>query len=389
MAVGLGLLVDIVSRAPRSGASASAHSYGTLSAAAAAAAAAALATTGVPLSARHLFGFVPSPLLNRVVGLVLPCEASRCTLCLLASACARRDGEVFDALVNLCSRFSFPGITIAHCDAGVATGFNGSADLINDLNNKIRDSIQYARKEGFLPAKEYPSELKPLFSAFGLKNFSVLTMRSFLLYYLPLIQPQPDTHDDEDDDDLLQDDPEEKPVDLITPFHNSVKQIIRETSIVTTRRVLERIAVRHVSQRTAWKLLKDASKSAKRKAARGMSTPEFTYCVARTTFRAHALGVAAAWVVQSIVQVYRCFIRKPCDEEESFEEVDKFIMFGRKVLGITIKSCFSLVLASVVAGIGALVHPVHGQWFGCALGDVAGPVVAIIIFEKFQLQLLL
>ena len=29
-----------------------------------------------------------------------------------------------------------------------------------------------------------------------------------------------------------------------------------QTSIVTTRRVLERIVVRHVSQRTAWKLLK-------------------------------------------------------------------------------------------------------------------------------------
>jgi uncharacterized membrane protein len=29
-----------------------------------------------------------------------------------------------------------------------------------------------------------------------------------------------------------------------------------QTSIVTTRRVFERIVVRHVSQRTAWKLLK-------------------------------------------------------------------------------------------------------------------------------------
>ncbi|KAK3163643.1 hypothetical protein QOZ80_1AG0006320 [Eleusine coracana subsp. coracana] len=342
MTVGLGLLLDLASRVPRGGASsATAHSYGALSAAATAAAAAALSTTGVPLSARHLFGF--------------------------------------------------PGFTIAHCDAGATAGWNSSPDLINDLNNKIHGSIQYARKDDFdFPPKEYPLELKPLFSAFGLKNFSVLTLRSFLLYYLPLIQPQPHTHDDdEDDDDMLQDDQEEKPVDLITPFYSSVKQIIRESSIVTTRRVLERIAVRHVSQRTAWKLLKDASKSAKRKAARGMSTPEFTYCVARTTFRAHALGVAAAWVVQSIIEVYRCFIRKPRDDEESFEEVDKLRKFGGKILGITIKGCFSLVLASIGAGIGALVHPGHGQWFGCALGDVAGPVVAIIIFEKSQLQLLL
>jgi len=140
----------------------------------------------------------------------------------------------------------------------------------------------------------------------------------------------------------------------------------------------------------------DASKSSKRKAARGMSTPQYTYCVARTTFRgqiclywcfwflfiesslkfllwtAHALGVSAAWVVQSIIEVYRCFIRKPSDDYEAlpsdsddqFLDMNKFRLFGRKIYGITIKSCFSLVLASVGAGLGALVHPVHGQWFG-------------------------
>ena len=74
--------------------------------------------------------------------------------------------------------------------------------------------------------------------------------------------------------------------------------------------------------------------------------------------------------MQSIIEVYRCFIRKPSDEtlpsddDEQFDDMDKFRLFGRKVYGITIKSCFSLVLASVGAGIGALLHPVHGQWFG-------------------------
>jgi hypothetical protein len=190
-------------------------------------------------------------------------------------------------LVNLHSCFSFPGFTVAHCDAGTTAGWNGTPELINDLNTKILNSIQQARTDYIqYPTKEYPSELKPLFSAFGLKNFTITTLRSFLLYYLPLIQPKPHTDTDDEDEDLLQDaPPEEKHVDLVTPFHNSVKQIMRETSIVTTRRVLERIVIRHVSQRTAWKLLKDASKSAKRKAARGMSTPQYTFCVARTTFR--------------------------------------------------------------------------------------------------------
>ncbi|CAN6342949.1 unnamed protein product [Urochloa humidicola] len=339
MTVGLALLLDLTSRLPRAGASA--HSHAGISAAAfAATAAAAFTSSGVPLSARHLFGF--------------------------------------------------PGITVAHCDAGTTAGWNEAPELISDLNAKIRDSIQQARTDYYqYPAKEYPSELKPLFSAFGLKNFTITTLRSFLLYYLPLIQPKPHNDSDEEED-LLEEAPKE-PVDLVTPFYSSVKQIMRETSIVTTRRVLERIVVRHVSQRTAWKLLKDASKSAKRKAARGMSTPQYTFCVARTTFRAHALGVSAAWVVQSLIELYRCFIRKPSGDEElpsdSDEQFEDARLFGRKIYGITIKSCFSLVLASIGAGIGALLHPVHGQWFGCALGDVAGPVIAIIVFEKMQLPL--
>uniref|UniRef100_A0A453K5I4 Uncharacterized protein n=1 Tax=Aegilops tauschii subsp. strangulata TaxID=200361 RepID=A0A453K5I4_AEGTS len=148
--------------------------------------------------------------------------------------------------------FGFPGFTVAHCDAGATYGSNDSPDLVNDLNEKIHDSIHDLQ----LPIKEYPLELKPLLYAFGFKHLSMTTIRAFLLYYLPLLEPRPPT-DDDDDDDLLQDDSERPPVDLVTPFHNSLKQIAREISVVTTRRIFERIAVRHVSQRTAWKLLKE------------------------------------------------------------------------------------------------------------------------------------
>ncbi|CAM0949830.1 unnamed protein product [Alopecurus aequalis] len=325
MAVGIALLLDVAARVPRG----SVHSHGTLSAAAAAASAAAvLSASGVPLSARHFFG------------------------------------------------------KVAYCDAGATYGSNDTPDLVSDLNHKIYDSIH----DLGLPTKEYHLELKPLSYAFGLKHFSLTTLRAFLLYYLPLLEPRPPS-DDDDDDDFLQDDSERPPVDLVTPFHNSLKQIARETSVVTTRRVLERIAVRHVSERTAWKLLKDAAKSSKRKANRLMSIPEYSYCVARTTFRAHALGVAAAWVVQSLVQVYTCFIRRPDNDEELLDEREKFRLFGRKIYSVTIKCGFSLVFASIGAGLGCLLHPVHGQWIGCTLGDFAGPVVAILVFEKFQFPL--
>ncbi|WVZ90289.1 hypothetical protein U9M48_036599 [Paspalum notatum var. saurae] len=372
MTVGLGLLLDLTSRLPRAGASSAAvSSHAGLSAAAiaASAAAAALSSSGVPLSARHLFGF--------------------------------------------------PGFTVAHCDAGTTAGLNGASDLVDDLNAKIRDSIQYARKDYTqYPTKEYPSELKPLFSAFGLKNFTITTLRSFLLYYLPLIQPKPHTDSEDEDDDPLQDTPQEQPVDLVTPFHKSVKQIIREANFNRNNQTgigknCSLLCFRKNSMETSQReILRchntappishylsviiimcidqdcDASKSAKRKAARGMSIPQYTFCVARTTFRAHALGVAAAWVVQSIIEVYKCFVRKPSEDDkpsdQQFEDMNKFKLFGWKIYGITVKSCFCLVLASVGAGIGALLHPGHGQWFGCALGDVAGPVIAIIVFEKMQ-----
>lgn len=107
---------------------------------------------------------------------------------------------------------------------------NDAPDLINGLNDKIQDSLQY-------PIKEYPLELKPLFSAFALKNFSLTTLRSFLLYYLPLLEPHPHT-DGDDEDDLLQDESENRPpVDLVTPFYNSVKQIIREVPVHWTGRI--------------------------------------------------------------------------------------------------------------------------------------------------------
>ena len=127
--------------------------------------------------------------------------------------------------------FSFHGFTVAHCDAGTTAVWNdGSDELVNELNTKILDSMQYARKDYFQnTTKEYPSELKPLFSAFGLKNFTITTLRSFLLYYLPLIQPKPHTDSEDEDDDLLHD-AQEKPVDLVTPFYNSVKQIMREVT---------------------------------------------------------------------------------------------------------------------------------------------------------------
>ncbi|URE16686.1 hypothetical protein MUK42_35382, partial [Musa troglodytarum] len=141
------------------------------------------------------------------------------------------------------------GFPTAYCDAGSSATWND--EDIPNVQSASENIISNSFKDR---TKEYPLELKPLFSAFGFKSFAMTSLRSFLLFYLPLLEPRPPV---EENDDLLHQPPEERPVDLVAPFQNSVKQIIRETAVVTTRRVLERFAVQHVSQRMAWKLLKE------------------------------------------------------------------------------------------------------------------------------------
>lgn len=64
------------------------------------------------------------------------------------------------------------------------------------------------------------------------------------------------------------------------------------------------------------------------------------------------------------MDVYRCFIRKSDDEIEELELKEKFRQFRTKMHTTTLKCGASLVLASVGAGVGALIHPSHGQWIG-------------------------
>ncbi|XP_059666548.1 uncharacterized protein LOC132312268 [Cornus florida] len=296
-----------------------------------------------------------------------------------ASLAASTAAASFAAGYPFASRalFGNAGISVANADAG--------ADITDDYISNIRsvsgnifqhDSLKYG-------TKEYYFELKPLFSAFGLKSFALTSLRSFLLFYLPLLEPR--TNMDEDDDDFLQDTPDEHHTDLVVPFKKSVKQIFRETTVVTTRRVLERLAVHYLSQRVAWKLLKDVPKSAVRKAGRGMPTLVYFYSVSKTTFRGHFLGVAASWLIQVGIEVYRFFSAtfKSNEEPDKVDKAELVQLLGKKVYGTTVRCSASLVFASIGAGIGAtLFRPSAGQWIGCALGDLAGPIIVAFCYEK-------
>lgn len=276
------------------------------------------------------------------------------------------------ATATASSFLSGGGRSVAYADAG--------ADFGGDYLSKLQGVSGTIFMNDYLKynTKVYPIELKPLLSAFYPTAFATTALRSFLLFYLPLVE---EASRREDDDDDFPEEPPEQP-DYVIAFKKSVKQIIRETTVVTTRRVLERVASHHVSQRAAWKLVKDVPKSAKRKALRGMLPSEYFFCVCRTTFRGHLLAVAASWLVQVGIDVYRCF-SKWTIKAEAVDKAAELKLLGKRVTGITIMCSSALVFASIGAGIGAtLVHPSWGTIIGGAAGDIAGPVIAVLVFDK-------
>uniref|UniRef100_A0A7N0TY63 Uncharacterized protein n=1 Tax=Kalanchoe fedtschenkoi TaxID=63787 RepID=A0A7N0TY63_KALFE len=242
---------------------------------------------------------------------------------------------------------------LAYCDAAAAITFSPE---------------DYLHKS----EKEYNIELKPLWYGFGLRQFAITSLRSFLFHY----SPRKDGEEEDEDDIFLPDNREKKNVDLVTPFKKSVLQIICETSAVTIRRVLERVTVYHVSQRTAWKLLKDASKSAMGKAQRAIPTYVYVFRVGRTTFRTHVLVVASQWIIEVVTETC-IFVRPPKTSDvdvDTIEQREQAKHLGKKIVGATIKGAASLIFATVGAAIFAtLFQPSLGQWIGCVLGDLAGP----------------
>ncbi|KAH6810708.1 PHD finger family protein, partial [Perilla frutescens var. frutescens] len=266
----------------------------------------------------------------------------------------------------------------AYCDAGATLG-EDYLSSIRTASGKIfqNDALTYS-------TKQYNVQLKPLFSAFHWKTLALTSLRSFSLFYLPLLEPHLRP---EEDDDFLREDIEDNHIDLAVPFKKSVRQIAHETTVATTRRLLERLAVYHVSQRMAWKLLKDVPKSALRKAARGMPTFTYIYRVSRTTFRGHFLGVLASWTVHVCIDIYR-FFSSVSKARQGIDTVDtrKHVrILGRKVYSVTMGCSASLVFASIGAGIGAtLTRPSAGQWIGSGIGDLAGPIIVAFCFEKLR-----
>lgn len=255
---------------------------------------------------------------------------------------------------------------VAYCDAAVA----GAGSWEDD------EGICVPIRHKYGAGKKYDIELKPLFSAFRPRAIGATTIRAVLVNYLPLLEAYLQPEDDEFEEDL--DRPARPPMDPVVPLKRSVTHILREVSVITTRRILERVAVHHVSDRMAWKLLKDIPKSAIRKAGRDLSPAEMFTAVCKTTFRAHALGVLANWMVQLVIDFYRSIRVSVTVRSKEGKPVgldaEELKRLARRTAGNTLKGSASLVLASVGAGLGTvLIRPSTGTWIGCAAGDFAGP----------------
>lgn len=92
------------------------------------------------------------------------------------------------------------------------------------------DALQLQPPTYIPSSKVYNIQPKPLFSAFEFRALAMTTVRSLLMFYLPLLEAKPASEDDNDDDFLNNAQEEQRRVDLIVPLKKSAKQIAREVS---------------------------------------------------------------------------------------------------------------------------------------------------------------
>lgn len=94
------------------------------------------------------------------------------------------------------------------------------------------------------------------------------------------------------------------------------------------------------------------------------------------------LGVAASWVVQVGIDLYRFFrsIFRSNDEDSDVDTTEQVRILRQKVALTSIRCSSSLVFASIGAGIGAtLVRPSLGQWIGKIVNSTYTKIITSII----------
>lgn len=104
------------------------------------------------------------------------------------------------------------------------------------------------------------------------------------------------------------------------------------------------------------------------------------------------LGVAASWLIQVGVDLYR-FIKpmfKSKDEDIDGDKTKQVGPLAPKIVIATIRCTSSLIFASIGAGIGAtIVRPSLGQWIGKFFGFDSSKGTHFFGFEDWKNQRLL
>lgn len=233
--------------------------------------------------------------------------------------------------------------------------------------------------------KTYNVPLKPIYSAFYPWQLTLTVSRALLVNFQPIVEAYASQWKPEDEDeDEFEEEEEVLPVDYMGALTGSGWTVLRELTVVTTRRLLERFVVRRVSKRTAWKLLKDLPMSSQRKAGRLLPRSELLIAVTKTTFRGQLLGIAASWLVQLLLDIFFCIRalyrrrrKLPAGNTGWYCQIEQeeLAFLLRKTVGNTLKCGASLALASVGGGLGVvMISSNWGQRIGCTLGELAGAV---------------
>lgn len=96
------------------------------------------------------------------------------------------------------------------------------------------------------------------------------------------------------------------------------------------------------------------------------------------------LGVAASWLVQVGIDLYRFFksVFKSKDEDGDLDvdKTEQVGILGQKIVIVTIRCTSSLIFASIGAGIGAtLVRPSLGQWIGKIVKNTCRKIIRLLL----------
>ncbi|KAH6556135.1 hypothetical protein KP509_1Z202400 [Ceratopteris richardii] len=271
---------------------------------------------------------------------------------------------------------------IAHSEAF----HNAGTDLQTSADEDYKNSRTFSTEElqGTYANKSYDFTLKPIYSAFYLRPFSLTVLRALVVNFQSVLEAYVSRlHDAEEEDELSEEEP--LPINFEAALKGTGWSVSREVAVVTIRRVLERLVVPRVSRRLAWKLLKDVPTSAQRKSGRFLPLSEYFLAVTRTTFRGQLLGIAATWLVNLLVDIYsylsglhrrltKMQVGDGCDVDYEVEK-EELAFLLRKTVGNTLKCGAALTISSVGAGVGVLVlHPSWGQRIGSIAGEYAGVV---------------